>query len=84
MPVITPGKAGQTISKLYAISKMEIAYGVIPLSGRIIGLFRLSYLTPGLMCAGVTEVIGEKEQEDEEEKEEKRGKKDDEDRRKKK
>ena len=33
--------------------------------GRIIGLFRLSYLTPGLMAAGVTEVIVEKEQEDE-------------------
>jgi len=32
-------------------------------SGRIIGLFRLSYLTPGLMAAGVTEVIVEKEQE---------------------
>lgn len=31
--------------------------------GRIIGLFRLSYLTPGLMAAGVTEVIVEKEQE---------------------
>merc|ERR1712061_118678 len=30
--------------------------------GRIIGLFRLSYLTPGLMAAGVTEVILEKEQ----------------------
>jgi hypothetical protein len=30
--------------------------------GRIIGLFRLSYLTPGLMAAGVTEVIVEKEQ----------------------
>ena len=33
------------------------------ISGRIIGLFRLSYLTPGLMAAGVTEVIVEKEQE---------------------
>ena len=33
------------------------------LAGRIIGLFRLSYLTPGLMAAGVTEVIVEKEQE---------------------
>ena len=32
------------------------------ISGRIIGLFRLSYLTPGLMAAGVTEVILEKEQ----------------------
>lgn len=32
-------------------------------TGRIIGLFRLSYLTPGLMAAGVTEVIIEKEQE---------------------
>jgi len=32
-------------------------------TGRIIGLFRLSYLTPGLMAAGVTEVIVEKEQE---------------------
>eukprot|EP00095_Tigriopus_kingsejongensis_P002009 maker-scaffold419_size176504-snap-gene-0.29 protein:Tk02009 transcript:maker-scaffold419_size176504-snap-gene-0.29-mRNA-1 annotation:"amidase" len=31
--------------------------------GRIISLFRLSYLTPGLMAAGVTEVIVEKEQE---------------------
>merc|ERR1712226_1788092 len=30
--------------------------------GRIIGLFRLSYLTPGLMAAGVTEVIVEKDQ----------------------
>ncbi len=30
-------------------------------AGRIIGLFRLSYLTPGLMAAGVTEVIVEKE-----------------------
>ena len=38
---------------------------LIPLypTGRIIGLFRLSYLTPGLMAAGVTEVIVEKEQE---------------------
>ena len=32
--------------------------------GRIIGLFRLSYLTPGLMAAGVTEVIVEKDQDD--------------------
>merc|ERR1711981_534228 len=32
--------------------------------GRIIGLFRLSYLTPGLMAAGVTEVILEKEQDE--------------------
>merc|ERR1712061_217866 len=30
--------------------------------GRIIGLFRLRYLTPGLMAAGVTEVIVEKDQ----------------------
>ena len=36
---------------------------ILIVSGRIIGLFRLSYLTPGLMCAGVTEVIVEKEQE---------------------
>ena len=34
------------------------------ISGRIIGLFRLSYLTPGLMAAGVTEVIVEKDQDD--------------------
>ena len=33
-------------------------------TGRIIGLFRLSYLTPGLMAAGVTEVIVEKDQDD--------------------
>lgn len=32
--------------------------------GRIIGLFRLSYLTPGLMAAGVTEVIVEKDQDE--------------------
>ena len=35
---------------------------MLNISGRIIGLFRLSYLTPGLMAAGVTEVILEKEQ----------------------
>ena len=34
----------------------------IAFAGRIIGLFRLSYLTPGLMAAGVTEVIVEKDQ----------------------
>ena len=39
-----------------------------PFSGRIIALFRLSYLTPGLMAAGVTEVINDKEQDNEEEK----------------
>ena len=38
-------------------------------------MFRLSYLTPGLMAAGVTEVIVEKEQE--QTKKEKTKKKDD-------
>ena len=33
------------------------------ISGRIIGLFRLSYLTPGLMAAGVTEVVVDKDDE---------------------
>ena len=49
------------------------------LAGRIIGLFRLSYLTPGLMAAGVTEVIVEKEQENNEKNGAKKGDNGDED-----
>ena len=47
-----------------SISYEVISFNKIDIfTGRIIGLFRLSYLTPGLMAAGVTEVIVEKEQE---------------------
>ena len=45
-------------------SSLVYAFFLLLLVGRIIGLFRLSYLTPGLMAAGVTEVIVEKEQGD--------------------
>ena len=57
------------------LSKLFYFKIIVLLTGRIIGLFRLSYLTPGLMAAGVTEVIVEKEQE--QTKKEKRKKKDD-------
>ena len=52
-----------TTSNVAPTSSIESSPLMAP--GRIIGLFRLSYLTPGLMAAGVTEVIVEKEQEDE-------------------
>ena len=48
---------------VYIINNLLILYE-ISFPGRIIGLFRLSYLTPGLMAAGVTEVIVEKDQDD--------------------
>ena len=57
IPIMTPGKTGKSKIK----HSEFVSYPCF--SGRIIGLFRLSYLTPGLMCAGVTEVIVEKEQE---------------------
>ena len=52
-----PNLAAQVCSHL-----LQILMKCINFLGRIIGLFRLSYLTPGLMAAGVTEVIVEKDQ----------------------
>ncbi len=55
-PLLAPGIASETSSRSSSATTSLVA-------GRIIGLFRLSYLTPGLMAAGVTEVIVEKEHE---------------------
>ena len=51
------------VSLSYNLSEVKSFNKIYNFTGRIIGLFRLSYLTPGLMAAGVTEVIVEKEQE---------------------